>query len=245
MFSLLTLLSANLYASSSHRKPASAVPDEEVLTAPFEQRVLMQSILADDDGGVMKGVRSTLEYYQQQEDYAKKWHLESTGLYNTPTASEKKALISKNIFKYADKRLAGELKNSEEGSTLHSVAKAEKSLRPNTEVGISKSVAIKFKARVLQGKMIMEVKNPLIELSATANAKKKVRVITKKDFKEIGFSTGADFNITDGESIIYADQEITENIKARLSSNQVNHQKAFANDADKRVELSATFPFNL
>jgi len=244
MFSLLTLLSADLYAGMYFRAPASSVPDEEVLTAPYDQKVLIQTIFADDDAGVMSGVRSALESYQQTEDYAKKWNLESTGLYNTPTAGEKKNLIERNIIKYADKRLAGELRNSEEGSTLRSVAKAEKALRPNTEVGISKSVSVKFKARILQGKIIMDVKNPLLEVSATASASRKLRVLTKKEFKEIGFTSGAEFNFTDGDSIIYADQAITQNIKARISSNQTNHQAAFANDADKRVEMTASFPFN-
>lgn len=245
MFSLLTLLSTNLYANSTHRTPASAVPDEEVLTAPFDQKVLIQSLFAEDDAGVMKGVRSSLESYQQTEEYAKKWNLESTGLYKTPTAAEKKYLISRNIIKYADKRLAGEIRNSEEGSGFHSIGKAEKALRPNTEVGISKTVSLKFKARALQGKAIMEIRNPWLDASAILSATGKVRVITKKDFKEMGLSSGAEFNFTDGESIIYADQELSQNVKARVSSNQVKHQKPFSNDADKRLEMMASFPFNL
>jgi hypothetical protein len=245
MFSLLTLISADLYARSSERTPASAVPDEEVLTAPFEQKVLIQSLFADDDAGVMRGVRGALESYQQTEDYAKKWHLESTGLYNTPTTTEKRNLISRNIIKYADKRLAGEIKHSEAGSTLHSIGKAEKALRPNAVVGISKTVSLKFKARVLQGKVIMEVKNPWIECDTSLSARGKLRVITKKEFKDMGLSSGVEMNLTDGESIIFADQELTKNIKARISSNQLNHQNAFANDAEKRLELMASFPFNL
>ena len=245
MFSLLTLLSADIFARTSDRTPASAVPDEEVLTAPFEQKVLVQTLFAEDDAGVMRGVRTTLDGYQQTEEFAKKWHLERTGVYNTPSASEKKNFISSKILKYADKRLAGEIKNSEEGSSLHSIGKAEKSLRPNTEVGITKNVSLKFRARVLQGKAIMEVRNPWIECSAVASASGKVRVLTKKEFKEFGFSSGAEFTVTDGDSIIYADQELSQNVKARLSSNQVHHQKAFSNDADKRLEMMASFPFNL
>lgn len=246
MFSLLTLfITTDLFAGTSKRNPASAVPDEEVLTAPMEQKLFIQTFLAEDDAGVMKGVRTNLENYQQTEDYAKKWHLESTGLYNTPSRTEKKNLIMRNIIKYADKRLAGELKNAEEGSTMHSVGKAEKALRPNTVVPISSSVSIKFKARALQGKLIMEVKNPIAETSATVTARGKVRILTVKEFKDFGFSTGAEFRITEGESIVYADQELTKNIKARASTNQTNHQKAFSRDADKRLEMMASFPFNL
>jgi hypothetical protein len=242
---LALLVSSVQFAIASERHPASSVPDEEVLTAPFDQKVLMQSLFADDDAGVMKGVRSSLESYQQAEDYAKKWHLESTGLYNTPNSVEKKNLITRNIIRYADKRLAGEIKNAEEGTSLHSIGKAEKALRPNTEVGISKTISIKFKARVLQGKALVEVKNPWLECNATLSALGKVRIITKREFKDLGLSSGAEFNLSDGDSIVYADQELSKNLKARVSTVQVNHQKVFSNDADKRLEMMATFPFNL
>jgi hypothetical protein len=246
MFSLLTLLlCTNLYAKTTHRKPASAVPDEEVLTAPYEQKVLMQQIFAEDDAGVMRGIRNSLESYQQTEDYAKLWNLQSTGLYNTPSLEQKKYMITSNVLTYADKRLAGEIRNAEEGSGLQSIGKAEKALRPNAEVGISKSVSVKFKARVLQGKILMEVKNPVVEFESSVNARGKLHVISKKEFRSIGFTAGAEFRVSEGESVIFADQALTQNIKARVSSNQVNHQKAFSNDADKRLEMMAYFPFNL
>ena len=151
----------------------------------------------------------------------------------------------KNLLTYADKRLAGEIKNAEEGSTLHSVGKAEKSLRPNANVAISEKVSLKFRARVLQGKAIMEVKNPWVEISTVASASGKVKVLTKKQFSEMGFTTGADYSITEAQWIIYADQELMKNVKARVSANHKNHQRAFSNDADKRVEMMASFPFNL
>jgi hypothetical protein len=91
----------------------------------------------------------------------------------------------------------------------------------------------------------MEVKNPIIDFSTNLSANGKVRVITAKEFKELGFKTGAEFKINEGDSIIYAYQELTKNIKARISSNQTNRQKLFANDADKKLEMIASFPFNL
>ncbi len=246
IFSLLALcIATNLFAASLDRSPANAVPDEEVLTAPHDQKVLIQTIFADDDAGVMRNVRLSLESYQQTEAYAKIWHLESTGLYNTPLASEKKKLITSNIIKYADKRLSGEIRNAAEGTSLHSIGKAEKALRPNTEVGISKLISLKFKARVLQGKIFMEVRNPWIELSTSVSARGKIKLITRKEFSEMGLSSGAEFNFTEGESVIYADQVLNKNIKARLSTNQIKYQKVMSNDADKRLEMIATFPFNL
>ncbi len=222
------------------RAPSSAI-EEEVLTAPLEQKVFIKSVFAEDDAGVMKGMRDSLSSWDQTEEYAKRWNLESTNLYKTPTTSEKGRFISKNLVRYADKRLAGEMKNAEEGSALYTARNVEKSLRPNASVPVSRYISLKFKARVLQGKAIMEVRNPWIDCNATVSANGRAKVLTKKDFKQLGTSTGVEYNVTESQWIAFVDQEVTNNIKARLSSTGQSN----GNDADKKLEMTASFPFNL
>lgn len=244
MLVLVSLLSVDGFSFeqkvAASRSPASAF-DEEVLTAPIEQKVMVQSLFAEDDAGVMRGMKESLTSWQDKEDYAKVWDLESTHLYKTPTTQEKTKFIAKNLVRYADKRLAGEMKNAEEGSALEKVSKVEKTLRPNASVPVSKYVSIKFKARVLQGKAIMEVRNPFVECSATVSANGKARVLTKKDFKQLGTSTGVEYNVNETQWVAFVDQEISKNIKARLSSSTMPNGA----DAEKRLELTASFPFNL
>ncbi len=239
--SLLSLKVFSLeYKIATSRTPASAF-EEEVLTVPLEQKVMIQSLFAEDDAGVMKGVRDSLSTWQATEDYAKTWNLESTHLFKTPTTKEKSTFISQNLLRYADKRLAGEMRNAEEGSTLHAVGKVEKSLRPNATVAVSKYISVKFRARLLQGKAVMEVRNPWLECNATVGANGKARVVTKKDFIQLGTSSGVEYNVNESQWVAFVDQEITKNIKARASSTSM--PKGF--DADKRIEMSASFPFNL
>ena len=226
----------NLYS----RAPASAF-DEEVLTVPLEQKVIVKSLFAEDDAGVMKGVRDSLTSWQSTEDYAKRWNLESTHLYKTPTTQEKSKYISTNILRYVDKRFAGEMKNAEEGSTFHTVGKLEEALRPDATVPVSRYISVKFKVRVLEGKAIMEVKNPWVESNATASSNGNVKILTKKDFNKIGMSPGVEYNLKESQWIAFVDQEVTKNIKARVSSTTMPN----GNDADKRVEMTASFPFNL
>jgi len=209
------------------RKPAN-VPDEEVLLVPDFDKPLLLTIFAEDDGGVMKGMRDSISSWESTDEYAAKWNLKSTGLYNTPSADEKRRMIAIKLLKYADKRFAGEMKNAEVGSTMYNVGKVEKSLRPNTEV--------------LQGKAVMDIKNPWVECSTTVAATGKVNVVTKKDFKELGLTTAAEYSVNEAQWIAYADQKITENVKARLSSTQSSHTMMFENDAEKKVELTASFP---
>lgn len=244
MFTLLTLLSlsTSVFAAKDGalRSPASAF-DEEVLTVPLEQKVIVHSLFAEDDAGVMKGTRGQLNSWESTEEYAKKWDLGSTNLYNTPTTKDKTKFITKNLIRYADKRIAGEVKNAEEGSAFHAVGKVEKSLRPNASVPVSKYISLKFKARVLQGKALVEVRNPWIDANATVGLNGRTKILTKKDFNQLGTSTGVEYNVNEAQWIAFVDQEINKNIKARMSSTS----QSGGNDADKRLEMSASFPFNL
>ena len=142
------------------------------------------------------------------------------------------------MLRYADKRLSGEMRRAEEGSTLHSMSRVEKNLRPNASVNVSKNFGFKFKARVLQGKVIVDVKNPWIECNATMSANGRARITTRKDFKEVGMSSGAEYSVNDSSLLTYIDQQVTDNVKARVSNTS-------GDNADSRLEMMASFPFNL
>lgn len=248
MLTFCTLLSLSVSAKEG-AKDASRSPaaiEEEVLTLPFEKEPpVLDSLFADDDAGIMKEMKATVNNWEKTEEFARVWNLESTHLYDTPETSDKTKYLSKKMFRYADKRLSGEMKNAESGSTMHKVSKVEKNLRPNASVGLNKYVALKFKARVLQGKATVEVRNPWVETNATVGANGSTRLMAKKDFKEIGFSSGAEYSVKDSEWVAFMDQAISENIKARVSSTQESHENIFSSDADARAEITASFPFNL
>lgn len=221
------------------RKPAAV--DEEVLTVPLsneESFFTTDNMFAEDDGGVMKDMKASLGAWEATEEYARVWDLEQTGMYNTPTTSQKTKYISKKMLRYADKRFSGEMKRADEGSALHSMSKVEKSLRPNAAVNVSKNFGFKFKARVLQGKAIVDVKNPWIECNATVGLNGKAKLITRKEFKEVGMASGAEYSVNDSTFLTYIDQQVTDNVKARISNTS-------GVDADSRLEMMASFPFNL
>lgn len=219
------------------RKPAAI--EEEVLTVPLAESTFFtnENMFAEDDSGVMKEMKASLSAWEKTEEFVKQWDLQSTGVYKIPTASEKGKYISKKMLRYVDKRLSGEMRNAREGSTLHSMKNVEKNLRPNAHVNISKNFGLKFRARVLQGKATVEVKNPWIHCSATVAANGRMVVNTKKEFKEIGLTSGADYFVNDSKLTTYIDQQLTGAIKARVSNTG-------GNDADSRVEMMASFPFN-
>ena len=221
------------------RKPSAV--EEEMLTVPMFQNESFftnENMFAEDDAGVMRDLKASMRSWESTEEYARVWDLADTGLYTTPTTAQKSQYILKKMLRYADKRLSGEMKRAEEGSTLHSMSRVEKNLRPNATVNVSKNFGFKFKARVLQGKFIVDVKNPWIECNATLSANGKARVTTRKDFKEVGMSSGAEYSINESSLLTYIDQQVTDNVKARVSNTS-------GDNADSRLEMMASFPFNL
>jgi hypothetical protein len=221
------------------RKPAAV--EEEVLTVPLSMDkgfFTNDNIFAEDDAGVMKDMKASLGAWEAAEEYARVWDLEDTGMYETPTTTQKGQYIAKKMLRYADKRFAGEMKKANEGSALYSMSRVEKNLRPNASVNVSKNFGLKFKARVLQGKVVVDVKNPWIECNATVAANGKAKLITRKEFKDAGLASGAEYSVNDSSLLTYIDQQVTDNVKARISNTN-------GVDADSRLEMMASFPFNL
>lgn len=221
------------------RKPAAV--EEEVLTVPLiqsESFFTNDNMFAEDDAGVMKDMKASLGAWEAAEEYARVWDLEDTGMYNTPTTSQKQKFIAKKMLRYADKRFSGEMKKANEGSALYNMSRVEKNLRPNAAVNVSKNFGFKFKARVLQGKVIVDVKNPWVECNATVSVNGKAKLITRKEFKEVGMASGAEYSVNDSSLLTYIDQQVTDNVKARVSNTN-------GVDADSRLEMMASFPFNL
>ncbi len=226
-------------SESLKRKPSAV--EEEMLTIPLiqsESFFTNDNMFAEDDAGVMRDLKASLRSWENTEEYARVWDLLDTGLYSTPTTKQKSQYILKKMLRYADKRLSGEMKKAEEGSTLHSMSRVEKNLRPNASVNVSKNFGFKFKARVLQGKVIVDVKNPWIECNATMSANGKAKIMTRKDFKQVGMSSGAEYSINDSSILTYIDQQVSDNVKARVSNTS-------GDNADSRLEMMASFPFNL
>lgn len=242
---LFSFLTANCLAKEikqHDRKPASSgAPDEEVIVAPQSLNIWVEVWLKDDDSGVMSGIRERLANWDKTDQYAKQWNLESTELYNTPSVDDRKKMILGNVWKYADKRLAGEIKNAEEGSTFHSVGKVEKALKPQASVSVAKDFALKFKARPLTGKAIIELRNPYFQYETTVALNGNLRTIASKEFKEVGLRAGSEFHTGDSMWIAFVDHELTSNVKARLSS--TNNKPQFIDSAaDKKIEMMASFP---
>lgn len=243
------IMSLNLLASVQAQGIASRGPasmEEEVLTVPMSKSFFSnETIFAEDDSGVMASIKYDVKEWEKREEFAEIWDLKGIEFYEPVSEDDKKAYLGKKMLRYLDRRLSGEMKKAENGSTLHTIKTVEKNLRPDATVAIAKNFSVKFKARVLQGKVIVDFRNPWIEANTVISVNGKAKLITKKEFKELSIVTGAEYSVTESEMLAYVDHQFTKNIKGRISSTQENGVNIFGGDTDARVEVSATFPFNM
>ena len=227
----------NPYHKPMFRAPGSFIPTDEVIRAPKKDKIWLQQILVEDDAGVLDSIRNDFATWESTEEYARLWNIESVKTYQTPDRGQKKAHLSKRLLKYADKRLSGEIKKADEGSTLHRVGQLEKALKPNVEAQISKRIRIKVKARVLQAKAIVRVDNPWVESNTEINAKGDVQMNFKKDFDKVGVDTNLQYQVNEGSYVAWVDKKLIENWVGRVSSSQSDKEAIFTSNADKTVQL--------
>jgi len=209
------------YNKSAKRAPSNYIPQDYVETIELDDgKIWLESVMIEDDSGVLRSIRNQIISWEERENYARNWNQESSGRYNNPDITSKKNFITKQFVRYLDKRLAGEIKHAKEGTTLASVREVHKALRPKAKVSIGKFVKIRFKARLLQGQGKIIVKNPYVKCEAHLNVKGDATVYISKKFEDSKIETRVDYDVHKGRWIASVDKGITQNIRARVSSTQ-------------------------
>lgn len=223
---------------SPSRAPANFIPDDQIEPLPLEQRLWIQEILVEDDAGVLNTTRSNFLHWQEKEEYVRRWNVEPTGDLATPSAEWKRGYLMKQLLKYADKRLSGEIKQAEEGSTFHTVGRVEQALRPDAEAQISKLVSLKLRARVLQGKAILLVNNPWINAHADVKLDGAINVHMDKKIEQLGVHAAVDYDVKNGIYVARLERPLTNEITARFSASQSIDKAPLKSESDSRIELS-------
>jgi hypothetical protein len=242
---LLAFQGTTSYARGAEitRAPANFIPDDEIAPAPLKQKIWLQTLLIADDAGVLDGMKNEIAAWEELREWRDLWDLESTGLYHVPSAQEKKSWFERMLLKYADKRLAGEVRNAEEGSTLHQVGQVQKALKPKAEVAISENIKVKIRGKVLQGLVVFNVQNPWVDSYANVSIEGNVDVHINKKLNDLGLDTGIDYNVNARTWSARVDRRISSEVTARVSSHQRDDKMVFTESADNRVEFYYRLPF--
>jgi hypothetical protein len=219
------------------RAPASYVPNDEVAVAPEKQKIWLQKVIVEDDAGIANEMRRTFEKWDRDEQYARQWNMASSGLFEIKGQKERKEYFDRMILKYIDKRISGEVKSAEKGSAFHKVGQVQKALKPKAEVAISSKVKLKFKAKVLEQKAILELRNPYVEYKTHVNATGEIKMEIRKDIKFADVKANVDYYVDRGQYVAYIDKKITKQVTGRVSSSQSDKEVVFGSSSSKQVQL--------
>lgn len=256
----------NPYYIGDSRAPSSYVANVELEDQPIENIIWLERTFAEDDAGVLVEMRDNLASWAATDEYAKVWNLKSTGLYNTPDMQERKKFINQRILRYIDKRISGEIRHAKKGSGWAKVGSVQKALKPNTTVKVSKYFKLKIRARVIEGKIIFDLRNPFFKLesyvklngSVATHAEKEFKSTgikttldyqmnegtmaanAVKEFKSIGLTTALNYEVKQGRWIASIDKKITKEVGARLSAERTGFISLYD---DKAIQV-LQFYFN-
>ena len=219
--------------SSKGRFPASYIPRDDVQAVPEFSESWTHKIFLRDNAGVLENVRVTFASWRAREDYARLWNLKSTGNYEVPDAQFRQAFFQRQLLRYLDKRVTGGIKNASGGSALHQIAQVQEALRPQTEASISKNIKLKFKARVLRGRIDMRVENPWVDYSTEFTLTGNVNMWIKKKIDWADTTASVNYQPKEGSYLAELDKPVSDHVIARLSV----RQPATSSSIDNTLQL--------
>lgn len=234
---ILSFYQLNHFNQSRVRGPAMFAADDSIEPSPLTQKIWLQKVIVEDEAGIVSQVRSEMNHWEEVEEYRELWDLESTGLYNTPSMSTRKTYLNGKLLKYADRRLAGEVKKADKGSTLYTVGQAQKTLTPQTEVSIAPSVKFKFRARIIEGLGVMKVENPYVKYETQFTFNGRVLMTMSKRIDSLGVDTQINYKVDEGLYTAFVDKKLSSTVTTRLSATQPDDHLFFTEDSDNRLEL--------
>lgn len=237
LLSFQQLSISSTHRANSGRTPSNFIPSDDLGPLPYEKGPIIDEILIEDNAGVMTRMREYFTHWDEQEKYVENWNLESTGIYVLPTFEEKKRYLNRHVLKYFDKRLSGEIKRAEEGSTLHTVGRVQKALKPSAQAEFSPRCKLKFKARILERQAKVIFDNPIFYTYADVTFKGDIIVYGRRQIENLNLQISSKYDVNQETWSTSFDRPLTKLISARISSSQNVDHMAFSSNSNQVFQL--------
>lgn len=240
-------ISASLAESGDvGRKPANFVPDDDAIIVPM---VIEKNFIDDfheKHERKFKSARKKLRYWLTQEQYAKDYGLENTGIVNLPTAEEKERFLQKNYLRFiskdVEKTTNSGLKNTLESWTaddeidaitaveLHEkvLVKAQKNkgksvLKASKTVKVgSDNLKFGFQPRIEIGMMKFTLSSKHFKARAWVGINGNQELKVEKKFKSTNTRAFVNYYIEETRLLAAVDQKLRRNLSLRFT-----HSKDF------------------
>lgn len=234
--------------STPERKPASYIPDDDVIVKPIDNELsFYQQYVASDNSHDVIQSRNQLKIWNDNQIFADQYGMDSTltgSSYFVPSAEEKWDYFKDKYMRYLRRKGEKPLKDmpktwyqeyraSNEVDTIDEMEERfqnsrRKSVSGQTlpkslqakEVNIWKKTRFIFQPRVDQGLVIVGIRSPIAYARAWVGMNGEAEFNIQQNIDSIGFRVMFNYFADTGKYFTSLDQRLTDNVYARFTSNK-------------------------
>lgn len=251
------------------RKPASYIPDDDVIVKPVDNELsFYQQYVASDESSTVIQSRNQLKIWNDNQAFADQYGMDSTlagSAYFVPTPEEKWEYFKDKYMRYLRRRGEQPFKDmpktwyqeyraSNEVDTIDEMEarfkssnkKAtgnQKKILPSSlqakEVNIWKKTRFIFQPRVDQGLVIVGIKSPIAYARAWVGVNGETEFNVQQSIDSIGFRLMFNYFAHTGRYFTSVDQRLMENVYARYTSQKLPQPDGTAYQDDTLMLLYA------
>jgi hypothetical protein len=208
------------YLMQNNRKLDNLIPSDDVIPATLKNQSVYKNMVQEDDAGLLVEVRRQIQTWDNIRESGHYWGLERFPQFQVPEKEEQKKYLGSQTLKYIDKRISGEIKRADKGSTWEKVGTIEKALKPAATVEVSPLVKLRFKAKVLEGEGNILVENPYMECSSKIHRTGAVSLHLGKKVETLDLQINNDFKVDQNSYVTSFSRPIYGPLSGKLSSAQ-------------------------
>ncbi len=225
------------HLGNNKRELANFVVREDLQESLLRPKDLYFYLTLEDDRGILKQMKNQFKGWKKNEEYVKSWNLNGFANYSVESTEGKKSYLSKMILKYLDKRISGEIKRAEEGTTFHRIGQVQKALSPSATLKFSDKVKLRFKGRILEGKGSLIIENPYIQTRSEFNKDGELKVVLNKRVEDLGLTYHTDYYPLEGQYITTLSKNILPQVIASLSSSQSDREMLMSSSSNRTLSM--------
>lgn len=235
-------------ATYVERKPASYIPDDDVIIKPVDNELsFYQQYVESDKSPTVVESRNQLKIWNDNQAFADQYGMDSTlagSAFFVPTPEEKFEYFKDKYMRYLRRRGEQPLKDapktwyqeyraSNEVDTIDEMearfkasngTQSKKTLLPGSfqakEVSIWKKTKFIFQPRLDQGLVIVGFRSPIATARAWVGVNGETEINIQQSLDSIGLRVMFNYFAHSGKYFTSVDQRLMENIYARYTSNK-------------------------
>lgn len=253
------------------RKPASYVPDDDVIVKPVDNELsFYQQYVASDNSQEVTVSRNQIKIWNDNQQFADQYGMDSTlagSSFFVPTPDQKFEYFKDRYMRYLRNRGEQPLKDAPKNwyedyrasNEVDTIDQMEERFKKNNGTGrtekdlpevlqtkkisLWKKTNFIFQPRVDQGLVVVGIKGPIAYARAWVGVNGKTEINIQKSVDSVGFRFMVNYYADTGRYFTSVDQRIYNNLSARVTSQKNPDAAPGAVKQDNTVMLLYAKPF--